>query len=382
MLQAAGLFIKTSHSAEFLVLAKLRFLDGGFEDANGLVIDLQRHRVGMTVLPTMCEREPRRIGETAWGAVNDLSDHGKRLNCAGAHPRCEKQLREILGCALSRRRKIAVETARMNVAGTDIVMSRHDKVRQHGLSRVRGRGVFGVELGKLAEDFIRAEVGEQIKLPLARGFGAVIREIDDHALIRAFDGRMRLVHEALQTFREPMIATGLAPTAIHALLNDDPASIVRHDEAVQVKIEAILDGGAIDLGDEAARGGKRRAVEPDTVANGHKLLGCIARVLAATAAHMQTKFVFKRLQSPFQCADHAGGDAGGMPIHSHHRAERLKPEGVRKTAQQFVPAIVVHDCLTDDRSQPRHPVGEPLWNVTPMKGQIGATGASRHRRNS
>jgi hypothetical protein len=60
----------------------------------------------------------------------------------------------------------------------------------------------------------------------------------------------------------------------------------------------------------------------------------------------------------------------------------LKPEGVRKTAQQFVPAIVVHDCLTDDRSQPRHPVGEPLWNMTPMKGQIGATGASRHRRNS
>ena len=45
-----------------------------------------------------------------------------------------------------------------------------------------------------------------------------------------------------------MIATGLAPTAIHALLNDDPASIVRHDEAVQVKIEAILNGGAIDLG--------------------------------------------------------------------------------------------------------------------------------------
>jgi hypothetical protein len=28
-----------------------------------------------------------------------------------------------------------------------------------------------------------------------------------------------------------------------------------------------------------------------------------------------------------------------MPIHSHHCAERLKPEGVGKTAQQFVPAI-------------------------------------------
>jgi hypothetical protein len=262
-----------------------------------------------------------------------------------------------------------------------IVASRHHEIRQRGLSRRTGRR-FRVELGQLAQDFIRAEVGEEIKLPLARGFGAAIREIDDHALISAFDGRMGLVHEALQTFREPMVATGLTPTAVHALLNDDPASIVRHDEAVQVKIEAILDGRAIDFGYQTACGGKRSAVEPDTVANRHKLLGCIARVLAATAAHMQAKFLFKRLQPAFQCADHAGGDAGGMPIHSHHCAERLKPEGVCKTAQQFVPAIMVHDCLADDRSQPRHPGGKPLWDMTPMKGQIGATGASRHRGNS
>ena len=312
--------IKTSHSAEFLVLAELRLLDGGFEDANGLVINLQGHGVGVAVLPAMCERESRRIGETAWGAVNDLSDHGKRLNCAGTHPGCEKQLREILGCALSRRGKIAVETACVNVAGPDIVMRWHDKVRKHGLS---GEGLrsFRVKLGQLAENLIRAQVGEQIKLPVARGVGTVIREIDDHALIRTFDGGMRLVHKAVETFREPMIATGLALNAIHALLNDDPVTIVRNDEAVQVKVEAILDGGAIDFGDEAARGGKRRAVEPDTVANGHKLLGCVARVFTAAAAHMQTEFVFKRLQSPFQCADHAGGDAGGMSIHSHHGAE-------------------------------------------------------------
>jgi hypothetical protein len=30
---------------------------------------------------------------------------------------------------------------------------------------------------------------------------------------------------------------------------------------------------------------------------------------------------------------------------------------VCEPAQQFVPAIVVHDRLADDRSQPRHPVG-------------------------
>jgi hypothetical protein len=62
-------FIKTSHGAEFLPLAKFCILDGGFERPNGLVIDLQRHGVGMAVLPAMCEREPCRIGETAWGAA-------------------------------------------------------------------------------------------------------------------------------------------------------------------------------------------------------------------------------------------------------------------------------------------------------------------------
>ena len=81
----------------------------------------------------------------------------------------------------------------MNVAGTNIVMGRHYQMRKHGLSRRRGRR-FRVELGKLAEDLIWAHVGEHIQLPLARGFGAVIREVDDDALIRAFDGRMRLVH--------------------------------------------------------------------------------------------------------------------------------------------------------------------------------------------
>src|SRR4051794_31628235 len=103
----------------------------------------------MTVLPTMCEREPRRIGETAWRAVNDFGDHGKRLDRAGAYSWCEKQLRKIFWCALDRRRKVAVETACINVGGADIVMSRHHEVWQHGLSRRWGRR-FRVELEKLA----------------------------------------------------------------------------------------------------------------------------------------------------------------------------------------------------------------------------------------
>ncbi len=48
--------------------------------------------------------------------------------------------------------------------------------------------MFSGRAWKAREDFIRAQVGEQIKLPLAGGFCTVIREIDNHAPIRAFYG--------------------------------------------------------------------------------------------------------------------------------------------------------------------------------------------------
>ena len=64
-----------------------------------------------------------------------------------------------------------------------------------------------------------------------------------------------------------MIAARLLALAIHALLNDDPASVVGHDEAVQIKIEAVLHGGTVDLGDETARGRKRAAVKADAIAD-------------------------------------------------------------------------------------------------------------------
>jgi hypothetical protein len=83
-----------------------------------------------------------------------------------------------------RRRQIAVKTARVNVAGADIVVGRHHKVWQHGLSRRGGRRR-RVELGKLAEDSVWAHVGERIKLPLARGLGTLICEINNHALVLA-----------------------------------------------------------------------------------------------------------------------------------------------------------------------------------------------------
>jgi hypothetical protein len=57
-----------------------------------------------------------------------------------------------------------------------------------------------------------------------------------------------------------MIAPCLARFIVHALLDHDPFAVVGDDEAVEIKIEPILDGGAIDLCHEAARGRECRAV--------------------------------------------------------------------------------------------------------------------------
>src|SRR5262249_19812862 len=42
-----------------------------------------------------------------------------------------------------------------------------------------------------------------------------------------------------------MIAACLLALAVHPLLNYDPPTVIGNDEAVQIKIEAILHGGAV-----------------------------------------------------------------------------------------------------------------------------------------
>jgi hypothetical protein len=109
-------------------------------------------------------------------------------------------------------------------------MSRHDQVRQQRLRR-GGDGV-AVDLAQLAQNAVGPEIAEKIELVTPRGLRAPVREVDDHALIDAVDGRMRRVDEALQSFRQPMIAPGLAAVAVHPLLDHDPAAIIGDDEAV------------------------------------------------------------------------------------------------------------------------------------------------------
>ena len=141
-----------------------------------------------------------------------------------------------------------MQPPREDIARSHVVMRRHDEVRQQSLCRrfARQRRQFG-------HDAIRTQIVQQVELPGAGDLGPLVRQVDDFALCRPVDRAVRLVDEALQVFGMPMVAARLLLVAVHALLHDRPLPVVGHEEPVQIKVEAVLDGGAVDLRDEDGR---------------------------------------------------------------------------------------------------------------------------------
>ena len=136
---------------------------------------------------------------------------------------------------------------------------------------------------------------------------------------------------------------------------------------MQIEVEAVLHRGAVDLGDQPAGPRQRGAVEAHAFADAAEFVRRLPRMPAAAAADMDAEFARERREAALQRADHAGRDAGGMPVHPHHGAERLEPERMRQTAQEFVAAIMMHDRLGDHRAKPRHALAShggtrPLWS--------------------
>ena len=93
--------------------------------------------------------------------------------------------------------------------------------------------------------------------------------------------------------------------AVHALLHHDPLAVVGDDEAVQIEVEAVLHRRAVDLGDQPARLGQRRAVEAGAIADRDQLVRRLARMAAAPAADMQAELLCTRREPALQRADHA-----------------------------------------------------------------------------
>ena len=111
----------------------------------------------------------------------------------------------------------------------------------------------------------------EIETRLSIALGPRVGEIDDRTLVAPFDRRMRRVEKAAKVFRQPVIAPRFTTLFIHSLLHDAPVAFRADDESVQVEIETILYGGAVDLRDQATRIRERRGVEAGAFAERRQL---------------------------------------------------------------------------------------------------------------
>ncbi len=190
---------------------------------------------------------------------------------------------------------------------------------------------------------------------------------------------MRVVEIARQPFRQPVIAPRLPALAVHALLHDDPPSVVGDDETVQIEVEAVLHRGVVNFCDQTARPRERPAIEADTVADRQKLVRRLAGMRASAAADMEAELGGQRLKTALQGADDRCRDARRMPVHAHDGAEGLEPEGVCEPAQEFVAAIFDHDGFGDHRAELGHALAEPARHAAIVERQVRAASAARHQ---
>lgn len=242
----------------------------------------------------------------------------------------------------------------------------------------RNRCLRGVDALPLTGKAIRRQRLQQRHLRRTRGSGTMVGQVDDIALLRPVDGRMRRIHKTAQPFRQPVIAARLLALPVHALLHHHPAPVVADDETVQIQVEAILHRGAVHLGHQATGLRQRSAIQPDPIAYRKQFGRRCARVPPAPTADMDAEFAGQRREPALECAHHAGGDAGGMPVHPHHRAKGLEPERMRKPPQQFIAPIGVHDRLAHHRAQARHPLTQPARYAPAMQRKIGTAAAPAH----
>jgi len=147
-----------------------------------------------------------------------------------------------------------MQAPHQHVARADLVMCRHDQVRQLRRQRDRtGRLVPNLQRPQFLRDTVRPQRLQNIELRAARRFRPPVGKVDDLALLDPIDRSVRLFDEASDVFRKSMIAARLLALAVHPLLNHDPPAVIGNDKAVQINIEAVLHGGAVYLGDEPAR---------------------------------------------------------------------------------------------------------------------------------
>src|SRR4051812_22919974 len=103
------------------------------------------------------------------------------------------------------------------------------------------------ELANLLEVLIRL-LPQDFENGCLSGSRLAIDEVHDLALGQTGDAAMRRLHKALESRGMPVVTARHAGLIVHALLDHDPLTVPRHNEAVEVELKAIADSIVIDAG--------------------------------------------------------------------------------------------------------------------------------------
>jgi hypothetical protein len=104
-------------------------------------------------------------------------------------------------------------------------------------------------------------------------------------------------------------------------------------------------------------------------------------MLPTAATNVNAELMLDGSQPALQRTNHARGDSRGMPVHSHHRTKRLKPEWVGEPAQYLISTIMMNDGFGDHCAETGHSSGKPARYLAAVEGEISASGATRHYRS-
>ena len=116
----------------------------------------------------------KRQGAPWMTSATSASERTVRAPTPGTSSRSAKST----GRPIRRGRQRAVQPPQHDVAGSDLVMRRHDQMRQQRLV-LRRRWRF--QRRDLAQDAVGAEIAQQVELTTARGLGPAVGEVDDLA---------------------------------------------------------------------------------------------------------------------------------------------------------------------------------------------------------
>src|SRR5205814_10460696 len=116
------------------------------------------------------------------------------------------------------------------------------------------------------------------------------------------------------------------------------------------------------------------AIETPPLAYLSQFVRRIAGEAAAAAANVDTEFVRARSEASLERAHHGSSDSRRMPIHSHHRAKRLKPEWIAQARENRRRTIITNNYFGDCGAEFGHPLGQPLRHASAVQRQISDSG--------